>query len=284
VVLAVVGCFLAAAAYAATAPGGGDDVGRGATRPLQPRLLETPPRTSDERSAEFSFAQPQRPPARARPGRPLQYECRLDEGGWEKCESPSVVRGLGLGRHGFEVRATNSAGRSGPPAGRVWRVIKRARAEAPEPVPVEPAPPSAPVVAPVTPVPPEEPDEPTPPDGKSLEIEVDTSALQPLFPGEPAQPLPVTVINPNSEPVLVTALTFSADSGTPECDATTNFELTPAAVSGQLPLEVPAESSASLSAGGAIAPPQIAMRELPLNQDACQGATLQLDFEAEAHG
>jgi hypothetical protein len=276
VALAAVGCCLAAAAYAATAPGGAEE-GRGATRPLKPRLTQAPPRSTDERSAEFGFAQPPRPPARARPGNPLQYECRLDETGWEDCESPTVLRDLGPGRHSFEVRATNGAGRSGSAAAREWRVVKRARVEEAEPVPEVPAPPDVPAV-------PAEPEEPPPPGGSELTIEADTSALEPLFPGKPAQPLPVTVVNPNSAPVFVTSLTFAIESEEPGCDAETNFEAIPAGVSSELPLKVPANGSALLAAASSIAPPQIAMRELPSSQDVCQGATLQLDFEAQAHG
>jgi hypothetical protein len=48
-------------------------------------------------------------------------------------------------------------------------------------------------------------------------------------------------------------------------------------------LAVPANGSASLPAAG-VAAPTIALRDLPFNQDACQGARFPLAFSGRARG
>jgi hypothetical protein len=284
VVLAAVCCCLAAAAYAATKPGvgSGSASGRGATRPLQPRFTQFPAARTEERLAEVDFAQPPRPPARARPGRAPVYECRLDGEGWEACEGPVALRGLALGGHRFAVRAVDAAGRSGPADERSWRVVK-AEPATPAPSPEAPAAVPSVTVAPSLPVvPPEEEKAVIPPEEGPLRVTADTSALAPLLPGAAAQPLPVTIENESSEPALITSLEVVAVSPVADC-AVDNFELGHSGVSTTLPLEVPAEGSASLPAPG-IAAPTLAMRALPVDQDPCQGIQLQLYFDAEAEG
>jgi hypothetical protein len=267
--LAAVGCCLAAAAYAATRPQATGD-GSGIWRPLQPRLTEYPDEVSTATTAEFAFAQPPRPPTRARPGgSPLRFECRLDRDEWEPCRSSLELRDLRPGRHRFEVRAVNSHERRGPAADREWRIVRRLSAAplpAPAPVPAEPTP-----------------EDPTPPEGEAFSIEPRLSGLAPLFPGAQAQALPLALTNPSPETIFVTSLTVSVGADPAGCDSATNFELTPATASAATPLEIPAGATVTLPAQG-IAAPAIAMRELPFSQDACQGAELPLRFSGEAHG
>jgi hypothetical protein len=104
-----------------------------------------------------------------------------------------------------------------------------------------------------------------------------------LMPGAPPQPLPVRIGNPNPAPIVVTALTVAIASDPPGCPADPNFELIPAGVSPAAPLTIPSGDSVSLPTTAATAP-AIALRELPRDQNPCQGATLPLVFSGQAHG
>lgn len=63
--------------------------------------------------------------------------------------------------------------------------------------------------------------------------------VEDLYPGFPAQPLAVTVTNPNDVPVEVTRLSVAIADEPPECPAE-NFRLTPSTLSPSSPLRVPA--------------------------------------------
>jgi hypothetical protein len=110
-----------------------------------------------------------------------------------------------------------------------------------------------------------------------------TGELEELMPGEPAQQLPVRVDNPNPAPIEVTSLTVTVTPDAPDCSGDSNFAVTPSNLSPAAPLVVPAGGSVSLPSGGATAP-TVAMRELPVDQNACQGATVRLAFSGEARG
>jgi hypothetical protein len=51
-----------------------------------------------------------------------EFECRVDAGDWEACESPTSVTDLESGDHTFDVRATDEAGNTGTAATRDWEV------------------------------------------------------------------------------------------------------------------------------------------------------------------
>jgi hypothetical protein len=104
-----------------------------------------------------------------------------------------------------------------------------------------------------------------------------------MLPGDPPQPLPVLILNPNSVPIEVTSLTVAFAEDPPGCPGDPNFELVPASASPSAPLTVPASSSASLPSA-TVSAPTIALRNLPINQNACQGARVQLIFSGQAHG
>jgi len=56
-------------------------------------------------------------------GNPTSFECRLDRGRWQACQSPHDFTGLPDGKHGFDVRAIGQGGRTDPtPAHRDWVV------------------------------------------------------------------------------------------------------------------------------------------------------------------
>jgi hypothetical protein len=108
-------------------------------------------------------------------------------------------------------------------------------------------------------------------------------ALEELMPGAPALQLPVRIGNPNPVPIEVTALTVTVTPEASGCPGDPNFAITPSSVSPAAPLIVPAGGSVSLPTAAATAP-TLAMRELPVDQNACQGTTVHLDFSGEARG
>ncbi|HKO39045.1 MAG TPA: hypothetical protein VJU14_11830 [Solirubrobacterales bacterium] len=116
---------------------------------------------------------------------------------------------------------------------------------------------------------------------KPIAIEA-AGPIEDLHPGFPAQPLPVTISNPNDVPVQVTKLTVELGAGPATCPPE-NFELTPAGLSPASPLTIPAGGTAGLPAGN-VSAPAIGMLNLPVDQDPCQGTRLQLVFRGEAHG
>lgn len=118
---------------------------------------------------------------------------------------------------------------------------------------------------------------------RPLAIEPRFSGLGAFFPGAPAQPLPLLLRNPNPVPILVTKVQVTVSADPPGCDGAANFELIPASPSPRAPLRLPAGGSLGLPSATATAP-AIALRDLPVNQDACQGAALPLSFRGEARG
>jgi hypothetical protein len=256
-------CLGAVVAYASTRPEarrGGD----GEKLP-QARFIEYPEATRMGADPQFRFhvsprsLQQQQPPA-SQPSRPApappprRFQCRLDGGEWRACGSPHWLGGLGLGEHRFAVRAFTRDGRPGPAVDHSWR--QREAAPAPEP-------------------------QPEPGDPKPFTIEPG-GGLADLHPGDPAQPLPVLVTNPNSVPIEVTSLTVAIAGESPNCTAE-NFELTPSSASPAAPLPVPAGDSVSLPTAN-VSAPAIAMLNLPVNQDPCRGAEIPLVLSGEARG
>lgn len=117
---------------------------------------------------------------------------------------------------------------------------------------------------------------------KGFTIDADTSSLAELMPGAPAQVLPVQIGNPNPEPIEVTSLTVAV-ADLPGCPGDPNFAVTPAGLSATSPLLVPANATANLPSAS-VGAPTLALRELASDQNACQGATVELVFSGEARG
>ena len=105
----------------------------------------------------------------------------------------------------------------------------------------------------------------------------------PLYPGAAAMALPVRLENPNSIPIFVTSVSVAAAGGPESCPGATNLELIPSSASASRPVQVPAGGSVQLPAQGA-EPPAIQLRDLPVNQDACQGVRFDLTYSGSAHG
>jgi hypothetical protein len=107
--------------------------------------------------------------------------------------------------------------------------------------------------------------------------------LEELMPGAPALQLPLRIGNPNPVPIEVTALTVAATPDAPGCPGDPNFVVTPSNISPAAPLSVPAGGTVSLPTATVTAP-TLALRELPIDQNACQGANVHLVFSGEARG
>jgi hypothetical protein len=149
-----------------------------------------PDRRSSGRAAEES-----RRPASPRPGRPLitrhpekaststtasfsfkaargapRFQCRYDGSKWKRCRAPFVLGGLAPGEHSFSVRVVGRRGRPSAAARFRWRLF-------------EP---------------------------QSFAIEPRLASLGALYPGAPAQALPVVLRNPNPVTILVTSVRVAA--------------------------------------------------------------------------
>jgi hypothetical protein len=118
---------------------------------------------------------------------------------------------------------------------------------------------------------------------KPFSVEPRLAGIPDLFPGAGSVQLPVTLTNPNPVPILVTAIRVAVSADPPGCESTSNFELLPSSASAASPVLVPAGGVVDLPSATATAP-AIGLRDLPLNQDACQGAEVPLLFTGEAHG
>ncbi|HEU4735543.1 MAG TPA: hypothetical protein VFS48_00760 [Solirubrobacterales bacterium] len=172
-----------------------------------------------------------------------RFQCRLDGRAWNACQAPVAFSKLAAGSHSFSVRALGARGKRGKTARFRWRVL-------------EP---------------------------KSFSIEPRLAGLGPLYPGAPAQTLPLVISNPNPVPILVTSLQVRATTDPAGCASAENLVLSGSSASSATPIKVPASSSVSLPAPG-ISAPSIGLRDLPVSQDACQRAQFPLAFSGTARG
>ncbi len=172
-----------------------------------------------------------------------RFQCRLDSRAWTSCQSPVAYGKLAVGSHSFSVRALAAGAKRSKTARFRWRLL-------------EP---------------------------KSFSIEPRLAGLGPLYPGAPAQALPLVIANPNPVPILVTGLQVKATTDPAGCASAANLILSGSSASSAAPIKVPASGSVSLPAPG-IAAPSIALRDLPVSQDACQRAQFPLSFSGTARG
>jgi hypothetical protein len=111
----------------------------------------------------------------------------------------------------------------------------------------------------------------------------------PLQPGE-AQPIDLQITNPNASPLVVNSLTASIGAiSAPQATASlpcTLSDFSVQAFSGSLPLTVPASSTRTLAELGVPTAqwPQIAIIDLPTNQDGCRTASVTLAYAGTATG
>jgi hypothetical protein len=87
------------------------------TTPPDPAIDGHPAVETSSREATFSFS------ASDATSGVKQIECSLDGAGFEACESPQQVSGLGDGAHSFRARAVDNADNQSGPATYDWRVV-----------------------------------------------------------------------------------------------------------------------------------------------------------------
>ena len=117
--------------------------------------------------------------------------------------------------------------------------------------------------------------------GKAFTIEGGASG--PLGPGV-SQPLPLVISNPNPIAIYVTSILVSvrAGSSNAQCDGPTNLQVTQSSATATNALVVPAGGRVALPSGS-VSAPQVLMRDLATNQDACKGAVFAFNYSGSAH-
>ncbi|MGB2711421.1 MAG: hypothetical protein WBC33_07875 [Conexibacter sp.] len=173
----------------------------------------------------------------------VHFLCKDDGGPWTGCTSPHVRTGLKKGGHTFRVKTVDDAGNESPTADWEWRVTQQS--------------------------------------GLPFNVSGNLTGL--LAPGLSGT-LALTVSNPNSEQIFITSLTVTvqAASTKPGCNGPANLQIQQSNASVAMPLAVPPHGSVTLPTGG-ITAPQVLMKNLPTNQDACKGATFTFDYGGSAH-
>jgi hypothetical protein len=163
--------------------------------------------------------------------------------GWSPCASPKTYAGLDPDRYTFSVRAVDAVGNRSQPESFTWTITR------------------------VT--------------NRDFSISGNAGAL--LYPGAAAQPIALTLTNPNSVAIYVTKVQVAVSgSSAAGCSPATNLSLTQSNASSTAPVRVPANGSVTLPAQGVTAP-TIRMLNLPVNQDACKRATFSLAYSGSAH-
>lgn len=171
--------------------------------------------------------------------------CRRDGSRLATCASPQVYGSLSLGSHRFEVEAADALGNTSAPVGYSWTIAKTIEGGKP--------------------------------------FIVSGNASGPLAPGV-TRTLAIAVANPNSVAIEVTALSVGVATGSskPGCDGPANLQVTQPNISSSNPLAIPAGGHVALPAG-AVKAPEVLMRDLSTNQDACKSATFTFTYSGSAH-
>jgi hypothetical protein len=173
--------------------------------------------------------------------------CRRDGARFERCTSPTSYGSLSLGAHTFQVQARDAVGNTSAAATYSWTIVKEV---------VETA-------------------------GKPFTVAGNASG--PLAPGL-TRSLEITLTNPNNVAITVTALSASVAAGSSKagCDGPTNLQLTQSNISAVNSLAIPASGHVTLPSG-AVSAPQVLMKDLPVNQDACKGASFTFTYSGSVH-
>jgi hypothetical protein len=251
-----------------------------------PSIRKKPASRTVQTQALFSFTDRQRS---------VKFQCSLDGLRFKPCSSPmryGVIetktrcskhvtkrrrarpkrcraarkrsgRPLAPGAHTFRVRARTRAGRLSRPASYTWTI----GAGTPSPPSTSSSPPSSPSA-------------PASPAGQSFSISGSPTGA--LYPGGSPLTIPLTLRNPAGVPIDVTALTVAVTGSPAGCEGAQNLTVTQSGVSAAAPVVVPANGSVTLPAQG-VSAPTIGLLDLPINQDACKGATFSLSYTGSAH-
>jgi hypothetical protein len=172
--------------------------------------------------------------------------CRRDGARFSPCTSPKTYTSLSLGLHRFDVEAIDAVGNVSAPAGYSWTIAKNVEAS-----------------------------------GKPFTVS--GTAAGPLAPGL-SRSLVLTLSNPNSAGIEVTALNVAAAAGSTRagCDGPANLALTQSNISSSNTVAIPANGQVVLPAA-TVSAPSVLMRDLSTNQDACKGAAFTFTYTGSAH-
>jgi hypothetical protein len=177
----------------------------------------------------------------------VSYLCARDGARATACTSPVTYPSNSRAAHKFTVQARDAAGNLSPVVTYIWSVVKALEETSGKPFTVS---------------------------GSA------TSALAPGF----SSPMALTVTNPNNVPITVTELNVAvaAASSKAGCEGPANLALTQSNISASNPLVVPAGGHASVPSG-TVSAPQVLMKDLPTNQDACKNASFNFTYSGSAH-
>ncbi len=177
----------------------------------------------------------------------LTFQCSMENGVWFSCTSPYtwVIDTSNNGQHQFAVRAIDAAGNIS--AGNYYS-FKYEKG--------------------------------LPATGMPFQI---TGSVSGLAIGL-TKPIIVTLTNPNPVQIYITSVTVGVDTSKDPtgCASGTNLQLMQSNVSSTLAVIVPANGSVTLPAQGATTP-QILLKDLPTNQDACKAKNFALTYTGSAH-
>jgi hypothetical protein len=173
--------------------------------------------------------------------------CRRDGARFDRCTSPTSYGSLSLGAHTFQVQARDALGNTSAAATYSWTIVKEVIEAAGKP------------------------------------FTVTGNASGPLAPGL-TRSLAITLSNPNNVAITVTALSASVASGSSNagCDGPTNLQPAQSNISAANPLAIPANGHVALPSS-TVSAPQVLMKDLPVNQDACKGASFTFTYSGSAH-
>jgi hypothetical protein len=174
-------------------------------------------------------------------------ECSRDNAKFKRCTSPLTYPSNAIRAHQFQVRAKDGAGNISSSATYRWTVVKQSKETSGKP------------------------------------FTVTGNAGGGLAPGV-SQPLLVTIHNPNTVPITVTSLVAEVRAATSNsaCDGPTNVAITQSDISATNTVLVPAGGQLTLP-NGTVHAPQVLMRDLATNQDACKNATFTFNYSGSAH-
>jgi hypothetical protein len=175
----------------------------------------------------------------------LSFQCQVDGSPWQGCSSPVtyVVDTNNNGLHQFAVRAVDAAGNISPEADWSWKV------------------------------------------DNSVGFTIQGTVPGLLYPGATPKYIPIQITNPQHYALKITSLTVSVGSSPTGCPGTTgnpatsNVLFTQSSLSSSSSFTVPAQSTVALPLAYQ---PQIQLKNLPSNQNACKNGTFQLSYSGMA--
>jgi hypothetical protein len=173
----------------------------------------------------------------------VRFQCRLDGARWRSCARRTTYRRMRVGQHRLLVRAVDWPSPRSAPTGFRWRVVR--------------------------------------PYGVRFSINGAVSG-GPLYPGAAPLRISLTLKNPNGVAIYVTSVRVAVIASPAGCDSAANVSLVQSSASAAAPVKVPARRSVTLPAQR-VSAPTIALRDRPVNQDACRNRAFPLRFTGSAH-